>query len=292
MIITKIIGGLGNQIFQYAIARRIAHDVGQDFYLDTADFSWYRRPYFLDRFNIQGKTLPESDAKKWRAHEGKHSWRRWLEERKPMVRRNYRLEPESIYYTFDENVLRLPPKGDLYLNGYWQHEKYFMPIREILLRDFTLKPEHAAADNPIMRSVREAESVGIHFRRGDDQVNKMYGTPTLEYYAEGVEEIAKRNPGKTLKLFVFSNDIAWVKENFKSEYETKILEPQDNLTDYQEFSALASCKHQVIANSTFSWWAAWLNDHAGRVIVGPKEWLINERRYDTSELLPPSWIRL
>lgn len=292
MIITKIVGGLGNQMFQYAIGRRLALDTGDRLVLDLMDFETYRRPYFLDRFTIAGDTLPVSDARAYRRFEGRRSIPLFLEQLKPIARRSYRLEAERDYFKYVRAYLSPPTRGTVYLNGYWQHQDYFSPIRKTLLEDFRLKPEFDLTQNPLVQEILATESVSLHFRRGEDQVNKFYGACPPAYYERCLDELAKRLPDAALRIYVFSNDIEWVKQNFTSRFPTTFVTPSHGLTDFQELVAMSLCKHNVIANSTFSWWAAWLNDNPGRHVFAPWPWLINEERYDCNELLPKEWIRI
>ncbi|MFZ2803658.1 MAG: alpha-1,2-fucosyltransferase [Patescibacteria group bacterium] len=291
MVTSKIVGGLGNQMFQYAIGKRMADDLKQDFVIDIEDFKTYRRHYALDRFQITTPSLDPAKAASFRKYEGRVSLWRSLEGLKPIVNRSYRLEALEHYFKYHPEYIQPHPKGkDVYLNGYWQHPDYFAPIRNTLLSEFRLTPQQQIQDPQLLRILSENETVAVHFRRGEDQLTKsLYGVPPMSYYAQAVRTIAERRGSARLHLLIFSNDIEWVKQNFQPDMPTTYVSGAFGLNDEQEFELMARSTHQVIANSTFSWWAAWLNDNPGRIVVAPTTWL-NDPRFDTRGLYLKDWL--
>lgn len=293
MIITKIVGGLGNQMFQYAIGRAAAEKTGLPLLLDISDFRTYRRPYFLDRFNIQENYLPDAEAANYRKYEKPRSPWLFFENLKTIKNRSYRLEKPTEYFKFIPNFLVPASNRDTYFNGYWQNDSYFLEIRNILLDEFTLKPKYAIDHEELLDKALSQGSISLHFRRGDDQINKIYGAPTLEYYRKSIACIAERLPNVDLKLLIFTNDVEWVKQNAHFEIPSTYVTEQRKLTDYQELMLMSSCHHNIIANSTFSWWAAWLNDKPDRIICAPDPWFINKPdAFETSDLLPQGWKKI
>lgn len=293
MIITKIVGGLGNQMFQYAIGRAAAEKHGLPLLLDTYDFKTYRRPYFLDKFNIKEDYLPDAEAAKFRKYEKRHSPRLLWENLKPIKQRAYRLEKPKEYFKFIPDFLVPASNRDTYFNGYWQNDRYFSEIRNILLDEFTLKPKHAIGHGELLDKALSQGSISLHFRRGDDQINKIYGAPSLEYYRNSITRIAERQPNDDLKLLIFTNDVEWVKQNAHFDIPSTYVSEQGKLTDYQELMLMSCCHHNIIANSTFSWWAAWLNDKPNRMICAPDPWFINKPdAFETTGLLPQGWIKI
>lgn len=292
MIITRIIGGLGNQLFQYAIARRMATDTNQPFAIDSADFSTYHRPLLLNRFQISGQTLSDQQSKKYRHLEKPFSLRRFIEAQLPIALRRYRLESPSAYFTFQPNALIPPPSGDVYLRGYWQHEDYFKPIREILLREFTLKPEFEhEAYRQLLSRINAQPSIGIHVRRGDQLMTNGYITSPETYYIHGVDHILLRIH-TTPTAFIFSDDIDWAKQHVKLSIPTIFIDHTFSLSDEEAFIALSRCSHQVISNSTFSWWAAWLNTNPDKQIVAPTMWMNGATPAMARGPIPSNWERL
>lgn len=292
MVITKIVGGLGNQMFQYAIGRAMAEKHNLPLKLDIADFKTYRRPYFLDKFTIKEDYLPDDIAAGFRKYETRRSPWLLFQNLKSIKHRNYRLEKPSEYFKFNPDFLEPAPIGDTYLNGYWQNEKYFSDFRSVILKDFKLKPEFGITD-ALIQEVETCDSISLHFRRGADQVNKIYGVPSPDYYNRAIDHISLNRRDKKLKLYIFTNEVEWVRENVRFDLPTIFVTEQGRLTDFQELVLMSHCRHNIIANSTFSWWAAWLNDYPERIICAPNPWFINKPdAFDTSGLLPTPWIKI
>jgi len=317
MIVVKLMGGLGNQMFQYALARSLAHkrletsfrnppaggypesrnhivDSGsragmtggrQDkFFLDT---SWFanqtKRVYELNCLKIiENIAPPELTEPSLTKNSGIFSLKK-IFGTKPRI---------SIYrehgFRFDPKVLKLP--DDVYLDGYWQTEKYFLNIRGVLLKEF-LPKEFGARALDYKKAIESAENaVSVHVRRGDyvsePNTNKYHGTCGSEYYREAAKIIGDKVPNP--HFFVFSDDVPWVKENIALGDKVTYVEGCKN---YEDLHLMSLCRHNIIANSSFSWWGAWLNEHPDKIVVTPKKWF-NEPGVDTSDLVPQGWVRV
>ncbi|MFZ6015902.1 MAG: alpha-1,2-fucosyltransferase [Patescibacteria group bacterium] len=289
-IITKIVGGLGNQMFQYAIGRSMAIKNNAELVLDTYDFKTYRRPYFLDRFNIQENYLPDDEAIKYRKYETRFSPSLVWENIKSIKNRTYRLEKPSEYFKFIPGFLDTDKNETVYLNGYWQNERYFKEIRNELLNEFTLKVDFNIENTDVFKRANTQKSVAIHFRRGEDQLSKpMYGVPPIQYYYDALNYI-NDSLGGGAHAIIFTNDPEWVKNNYKPDISHEFA-IDSNLTDFQELSLMAACSNHIIANSTFSWWGAWLGQEVNKNVIAPKTWLSNNQ-YDTVGLYLSNWIRM
>lgn len=292
IIITQLTGGLGNQLFQYAVAKTIALNNGVPMKMDLSffkDYKWHE--YSLAPFNIDENfaTLEECMA----LLEPKFSFidkviRKIGASNKPI---HYKLEEKG--FAFDSTILEEKPSK--YMIGYWQSEKFFEPIKEIIQKDFQVKIPPSQENKKILDIILESQSICIHIRRGnyvsDETINNFHGTCSMEYYNAAISYMKSKivNP----KFFVFSNDITWSKEHLDFEGDKVFVDLNDDKTDYEDLRLMQNCKHQIIANSTFSWWAAWLNENPEKIVIAPKQWFANEEmQAQTQDLIPESWIRL
>ncbi len=301
MIITKINGGLGNQMFQYALGRHLSLHLKTELMFDTSALGvdWGHnhtvRYYGLDNFSINGKIADTKDIKGFKilSSDSRNLFKRAMREasryivsRRPISKRKYVLEP---HFYFSPEIFNI--KDGAYLEGFWQSEKYFKDIRETLLTDFKLKDGFSPAGASFAQEMANTESVALHIRRGDAVHNprghSFHGFCPNEYYEQGVEEIAKKK-GKNLTIFIFSDEIAWVKENLKLPYPTRYVSAP-NMKDYEELILISKAKHQVISNSTYSWWGAWLNNNPEKIVVAPKKFFANPS-LDTRDIYPQSWL--
>ncbi len=287
-MIIKIHSGLGNQMFQYAFGRAASLRLRCDLFLDTASFGHMApgdtpRSYELNVFNIQARIADEKNIKKYHT-----TWYLFLK------KLENKLNPEK-FHMFEEK--RIPKTCDSYSAGFWQTEKYFVDIADTIRKDFTLaqpfSPESAKMESVITSS---NNSVSLHIRRGDYVTNtsttKHHGICSLSYYEEGLKLL--REKLGTFSLFVFSDDIAWAEQNTPSITPpgiAVIYVSKGSIPDYEELILMSHCSHHIIANSSYSWWGAWLNPKSNKVVIGPKKWLANET-VDTRDVLPATWIRI
>jgi len=289
MIITRLIGGLGNQMFQYAAGRRLAHSLDTDLKIDTSDFTSSKtRNYALDCFNIQTTLSTPFDLK--RVAKGNVSR---LEKIKRLIDHNWQQNCISYnkekHFHFDPDILSL--SNDSYLDGYWQSEKYFLDIGDIIRKEFTISNTPSTANQTIAANIQHHHSVAIHIRRGDyitDSVSsQLHDTYNIEYYKKAIEIILEKV--SEAHFYVFSDDPDWVKNNFILDNPTTYVS-HNNDSCHEDMKLISLCKHQIIANSSFSWWGAWLNKNPDKIVIAPTHWFrVND--YNTSDLIPASWIR-
>jgi hypothetical protein len=289
MIITRLYNGLGNQLFQYALARRLSLLHNVPLKLDASQIEIYKiRKYSLRAFNIIEDFATEDDIVKIKGRRS-ISFRRLAEKILPYYKRSY---IEEQFFHFDPNIIMSPK--NVYLKGYWQSERYFKDIEDIIRQEFTIKPEPDAINSQIAKIITDANSVSIHVRRGDyvndNYINKIYCTCSLDYYHEAVETITKRTPHP--QFFVFSDNPVWVKKNLIINYKTTYVTHNNAEKDYEDLRLMSLCRHNIIANSSFSWWGAWLNRFPEKIIIAPKRWFTSVVNNDTNDLIPSSWVRL
>jgi hypothetical protein len=296
MIIVKLTGGLGNQMFQYAAARRLAHANRAELKLDTG---WFGREtsgdtprrYELGVFPLSADTATPGESQRLRGTDT----RRWPRVVKRLITAVGYAAPKSYvaekHFHFDPDILRL--KSDVYLDGYWQSEKYFLDTAEIIRKDFTLKAAPQGSSAALLCEIAECESVSLHFRRGDYITNSSaaayHGIASLDYYARAIENVRIRIA--SLRLFVFSDDMEWVKGNLHTDIPVTYVEGNGPDNAAEDLLLMSACRHHIIANSSFSWWGAWLGSNPDKVVVAPSAWFSAEGA-DTSDLIPERWLRI
>lgn len=281
MIIVKLKGGLGNQLFQYAFGRLISTSRNEELKLDKdilgAKGDTYRY-YGLDKFNIQASVAEKKEVIAVKYPLGVFS----------KVLRFIKGKILRVFYVgYEPKLLKSKAK---YFDGYFQSHKYLEPIRETLLTEITPKESIDNKYKDLILNIENNNSVSIHIRRGDyisDKNNKDYQTFGLEYYKNAIGLIKKKvnNP----KFFIFSDDIDWVKDNFKNE--EFVFVSNSNTKDYEELILMSKCKHNIIANSSFSFWGAWLNQNSEKIVISPKKWC-HKFIKEYSDLIPNEWIKI
>jgi hypothetical protein len=283
MIISKIIGGLGNQLFQYAAGRTLAHLNQSEFRLDVSAFDEYKlRDFELLNFNIAANFATENEIKGLLPA---HNLEKIFQYLSPVRKRTYYREK---YFHFDKNVLMLGP--DVYLKGHFQSEKYFLSAVEIIRKEITLKDAVIRNVADFSKKSRSGNSISVHIRRGDLSKNSVsteyHGILSAEYYKDAFEVINSKIPNPV--FYFFSDDINWVKENLNIPGAIYVS-GEISKNHLEDLYLMSQCKHHIIANSSFSWWGAWLNDNPEKIVIAPKKWF-NKGPKDTYDLYPEGWI--
>ncbi|MGD0999505.1 MAG: alpha-1,2-fucosyltransferase [Candidatus Brocadiia bacterium] len=280
MIIVRLRGGLGNQLFEYACGRALSLRNGAPLKLDLTgyrDRSYAeRRPYLLDRFRIAASEAGALEMKL--AHGGR------------IARALTALAPSRRFRTFSEEALHFQPevaaaRGNVYLLGYWQCERYFADCADPVRSEFALKSEPQAESLRLLREIEDCEAVSVHVRRGDFLTEPGFHVCDPEYYQGAAESIAKavRAP----RYYVFSDDPAWTKEHLALQPAVFVGHNGAGRPE-EDLRLMRRCKHHIIANSTFSWWGAWLCEHPGKIVIAPRRWFADPKR-DSSDIVPASW---
>jgi hypothetical protein len=259
VIIAKIYGGLGNQLFQYSFARKMALGLQAPLKLDVGFYQVQRlRRFQLDEFNICFEGFADShDCRRITGSDNcdRNSPRHYFRarHRRPLVREN-----KGVYFSKAHQAV-----GDFVLDGYWQDLRYFQAIEPTIRKEITLveQPRHAIwseiTENP--------NSVSVHIRRGD-YVDMDRHLP-MKYYDRAIEYMVKIVPEAV--FYVFSDDISWCKQNVSGSKMYRFID-QHSLTDCQEMVLMSRCAHHICANSTFSWWGAYLNPGTSKIVLFPQ----------------------
>lgn len=286
MIITRLIGGLGNQMFQYAAGRRVAHMNKTELKLDIAGYSHQKgitpRKYMLSIFCIQEQFASIQEI----AHVKKNVSRiAQILFQHPVT---YIRQKTHI---FDPHLLTIV--NNVYLDGYWVSEKYFQDISKIIRKDFAFQRIPNAENRNMLASISRLNSIAVHVRRNDyvkdQRTRDFHGVCGLDYYQKAVSFIIKKVSDPV--FFVFSDDPNWCKTNLRLAYPTIYVSHNLGKKDHEDMRLMSACKHNIIANSTFSWWGAWLTDNSYKVVVAPKKWF-TDTSINTKDIVPKRWVRL
>lgn len=298
MIIVRTSGGLGNQMFQYALGRALALKYNQELrldiwmqqYLATNGFLGYLsvfRPYQLDVFTISASIASQSEVPWWLRC---YKLGKFMPAIDGMRRRLIRYKGRELggAQTFTPAVLSYGPH--VYFDGDWQSYKYFEQYAEVIRKDFTLKDIPPAHIQDVGKEMQTCESVCLHVRRGDYVGNAFHGQMNNDYYAKGLAYINSKK--KIEHVYVFSDDVVWCKENMKFEHPTTFVDATlAGEKQMGHFWLMQQCRNFVIANSSFSWWAAWLAAYSDKIVIAPKQWF-SDFSIDTSDLIPQEWVRI
>lgn len=280
MIIVKLYGGLGNQLFQYATGRALAIKNNTSLGFDCSGFSQDpQRNYELNVYKISAKLISQSD-KAAIIHDNR-TLHRLLHLNK------WTIYKQKNFSSFDPQVPNL--LGDVYLDGYWQSERYFSQFRNQISREIVLKHP---LNHPRFRELGNPQSVSVHVRRGDyisDQtVSQILAPCSLLYYQAAMSYLKSQIP--EVKFYFFSDDITWVKANFPHNQRNIFLEPDIN-SPARDLELMRSCSHNIIANSSYSWWAAWLNQNPSKLVIAPKKWF-STPKYSDKGIIPSGWLKI
>ena len=292
MVIVKLLGGLGNQMFQYATGRAVAHRLGTQLLLDVSAFAQYDlRRYELGEWAIRARVASPQELAQAGVAAKPTKWLSQIGRALGYGRAVYDFKEASFAY----NPEILQVTSPVYLDGYWQSDRYFSHVAELLRQEFVLKHTLDRNNERMAARIRDAgmRAVSLHIRRGDyvsdPHTAQYHGVCSLDYYQAAVDHLAERVPDP--HFFVFSDDLDWAKDNLKLRHAMTLVDVNDADQGARDMALMMMCQHYVIANSSFSWWGAWLNSHADKIVVAPERWF-SGASHDTSDLIPASWIRL
>jgi hypothetical protein len=287
MIIAQLSGGLGNQMFQYSLGRKLSLQRGCTLKLDLSNYRLYPdRTFELSSLAISYEIASVNDIAKFKP----------FGRRARIVSLPYRILRPGRYTIFREQFFHFDPSvfelgDDVYLEGYWQSYRYFHDVADIIRKDFSpaapLDPHNAS----LAESISTGNSVSVHIRKGD-YVSDSWARNTLgvcepEYYNAAMDYI--REKVKNPFFYIFSDDPDSVTEHYLMHESTRLIAHNGPDRGWIDQYLMSRCRHHIIANSTFSWWAAWLSPHPGKRVIAPKQWFRTNDR-DTRDLLPPDWI--
>ncbi len=289
MKIVNILGGLGNQMFEYAmyLALKDVHPE-EEIKVCTRSFRGYGLHNGLELQRIFGVEMPEASL--WELTKLAYpffNYKSWqIMSHLLHMRGTMTAGYTSVSFDFNE-VMRT---DSVFYDGYWQNERNFKHIREEVLKAFSFPQFEDNKNKELANKLLKQNSVSIHIRRGDYLKEPIWCVCTLEYYLKGIEYLKKKD--KIEMLCVFSDDITWCKENLanlSNEVEVEYVDWNKDTQSFRDMQLMTCCKHNIIANSSFSWWGAWLGCREGKIVITPDVWcnkpIVNDPICD-------DWIRI
>ena len=285
MVIVELSGGLGNQMFQFALYKKLEL-MQKDVAMDTSFFRSGQnlRKLELDVFHLSYKEISDQEAAHIRGY-GYHDT--------ILDKIRYKLRPSNIavyHDTIGEYQSQIFEMDNVYLSGYWQNEKYFNDIRKEIFTCFAFPDSLEEKKKKLLEKIQNENSVGIHIRRSDYLIKEnrdVYGgICTKEYYENAIEYIREHICHPV--FYLFSDDLNWVRENLYREGMV-LVEHSENQPSYTDMYLMSQCKHNIIANSSYSWWGAWLNSKDGKMVIAPDNWFNN---HETTDMICKDWIRI
>jgi len=300
MIIVRLSGGLGNQMFQFAAAKKTALFHKVELKSDLAEYQINNlRKYELGCFEL---SLPEASVKEIKKIIPSGKSVSWKSITNKLFFRSgsykYIKQPHFLFQYYPEIETA---SSSTYLDGYWQSEKYFKDIDSQIRKDFTFKESLTGKNEILSKKILSENAVAIHVRRGDYAINdttkEFHGQCSVQYYQKSIDYILQKVEKPI--FYVFSDEPEWAENNLKTiTGSVKIVDYNKHNKSFDDMQLMSLCKHNIIANSSFSWWAAWLNTNPDKIIIAPKNWFNPESKWfkqykiNTADILPDNWIRI
>ena len=286
-VIVRLNGGLGNQMFQYATALALSKKLNSLLFLDLSLLHHDKlRNYNLGCFSISGKIIDERIFKNYFNFPLKFI-------RKFNFLNN--IFSDIYFYSektfqFDNKIFNL--KGNICLDGNWQSEKYFKKISSLIRIEFSLHNSLTIRSEKLLEKIRLTNSISCHVRRSDyvnnRKSNQIHGTCSLEWYKKCFDLILSKTQNPI--FYVFSDDLDWTKHNFPKNESFIFCDGLNRNKDFEDLYLMSQCKHNIIANSSFSWWSAWLNSNPNKIVISPKKWF--QIDLNLKDLIPQNWITI
>jgi len=292
MVTIRLKAGMGNQMFQYAFGLNMAHALKTDLRIDLSllldrargEEHVYRN-YDLTIFNVpQDFTISPTLLRtlyKTKSSKICKLTRKWIERNK-----NYVKEP---HFHLSKDILNNPKDNTIY-EGWWQSEDYFSDIAPEIRKVFTFVHPILEESKDLLKKIKDTNSVCLNVRRTDFLKVDTLNTTNKNYFFKAAKHMAEKveNP----VFYIFSDDVEWCRKNIILDYPTEIVEHKHKGIKFGNYMQLMiACKHFIIPNSSYAWWAVWLCENKEKIVIAPKIWF-NDSAIDTSDLVPDSWIRL
>lgn len=278
-------------MFQYAVARALSIIHGELLKLDVSDLISYKlhQGFELNKvFDCPVTVATNEDVRTLLGWQSSRIIRRTIAHPslKLIRKKHFVVEP---YFHYWPGIQKTP--SSCYLLGYWQSERYFSNVAEIIRSDYTFRHPLSRYNHELAQKIKTVNSISLHVRRGDYVTNhktqSVHGLCSLNYYATAIRRLAARV--EKPHFFVFSDDIAWALKNLNVGFPCEYVGHNRDVESYRDMQLMSLCKHNIIANSSFSWWGAWLNNNPGKIVISPQSWFRNSNN-SLCDLFPASWI--
>lgn len=291
-VIVRLMGGLGNQLFQYATGHAVAKRLGVPLLLDRTfldsrppGMDWTPRAFELDAFRAPIAFADPEEVRRFRRPIDRRLHRR-LQHALPNLYPAVHLERAPGY---DPAILR--HKAPLYLEGFFQNERYFAEVADELRSELFVPREQPDARNAaLLSAVTSGITASVHVRRGDyitnAASNRFHGVCPPDYYARAAAELVERHD--VGRFFVFSDDPEWTRANLSFPRPAEHIAHNTGKAAHWDLFLMKRCRHHIIANSSFSWWGAWLDGRPDSVVIAPAQWFAGTGT-PASAIIPPSW---
>ncbi len=283
---------MGNQMFQYALGKQLARQLGTEMKFDLTNLLYRNNPpgfvyrdYDLDVFRVEADFL-QSPALLRTVFNLRN---RYLS----LGLRYVYLRKQAVYkephFHFDPSVLAAPQEGVIY-NGWWQSPRYFAGVEDKIRRDFQFSRPLLPESEALLARIRESNSICLNVRRTDFLQDAILNATNRAYFLRAADHL-----GRALsepRFFIFSDDVAWCRENLGLDFPTEVVGHEHKGWKFGNYLRLMqACRHFIIPNSSFAWWAAWLNTGPEKTVVAPANWF-TDPSIDTSDLVPATWLRM
>lgn len=291
MIIQKINWWLWNQMFQYAFIKALSLRTHTNFKIDILTFNQYKlHNYSLEYFNITKQYANKDELPIFSyLNFSNKIFNIIILYTKIIINKITRKHYIEKQFNFDTDFYNI---NSWYIEWYFQTEKYFIDFVDEIRKDFEFIIKPSKKNKEIIKKINNSYSVSLHIRRWDyitnSNANNFHWTCDLKYYKEAINIINDKI--KNPIFFLFSDDIEWVKENLKLNNEAYYIDWNNADTNYEDMRLMSLCKHNIIANSSFSWWGAWLNKNKEKIVIAPKKWFNKNINY--SDVVPNNWLKI
>ncbi|MFK7809342.1 MAG: alpha-1,2-fucosyltransferase [Saprospiraceae bacterium] len=292
MIITRLKGGMGNQMFQYAMALNVAQKLDTELRIDLSSLldrskgeDFVYRNYDLSIFNVNDNFVHSPSVVHLLSKLKSASVTRYFRNQVNKGRTHLKEKDFHFQQHFIDQT-----KDDTILEGWFQSPKYFEDIAPLIRKEFTFVKPVLEVSQDLLKKIKSTNAVCLNVRRTDFLKVDNLNTTNLEYFQEAARYIGDHVKNPT--FFIFSDDVQWCLENIQLDHPTQVIGHEHKGEKFGNYMQLMiACKHYIIPNSSFAWWAVWLNANKNKKVVAPKNWF-NDSAIDTSDLVPEDWVRL
>lgn len=284
MKIVNVIGGLGNQMFQYSFALALKNITKGKVKLDIGNFTGYKLHNGFEIGKIFTNYLEIANGKEVKkiSYQSNDVYSKVL--KKIFKRKKFEFYEQKMEYKEFSSII-----DKKYFKGYWQSEKYFYVIKDEIKNFFKFPEIKDNKNMKILKRINSSNSVSIHIRRGDYVSHPIHGgICSIAYYKKAIEHL-KINVKEPV-FYIFSNDIQWCKENLNLS-EANYIDWNQGEMSFRDMQLMSECQHNIIANSSFSWWGAWLNNNTDKIVVAPSKWF-NSENMNIKDLIPKEWVKI